>query len=106
MNKKDLVRIVRMEFDPLHVSEFETMFSEVCEKIRNFPGCTYLELLQHETDKNVFFTYSKWQEAIDLENYRNSELFKSVWQKTRTMFKENSKPMAFSLMSKMTIGPQ
>jgi hypothetical protein len=43
----------------------------------------------------MFFTYSYWDDATDLENYRNSEFFKSVWAKTKVLFSE--KPEAWSV---------
>ncbi|MGC1631303.1 MAG: antibiotic biosynthesis monooxygenase, partial [Gelidibacter sp.] len=40
-------------------------------------------------------TYSYWKEEADLENYRNSDLFKTVWDKTKQSF--NGKPEAWSV---------
>ena len=49
-----------------------------------------LELYQDKEDKSVFFTYSKWNATADLENYRQSELFKSVWSFTKPKFKNKA----------------
>jgi heme-degrading monooxygenase HmoA len=43
----------------------------------------------------VFFTYSYWETEQDLENYRNSELFDTVWSFTKKLF--NDKPEAWSV---------
>ena len=40
---------------------FKTFFEERKEKIRDFEGCTHLELWQDMLHKNIFFTYSHWQ---------------------------------------------
>jgi quinol monooxygenase YgiN len=52
-------------------------------------------LYQDKTNSEIFFTYSYWQDEKNLENYRNSQLFKDVWDQTKTYF--NDKPLAWSL---------
>ena len=90
-----LVRIVKMSFDPEKISDFLDMFDTKKEIIRNQSGCRFLELYREQKESNIFFTYSYWDSADDLENYRNSELFKNVWAETKTMF--NGKPEAWSV---------
>ncbi len=80
-------RIVKMEFEKENIPAFLSNFEEVKDRIRNFPGCTFLELYNDKNNKAIFFTYSRWNEEVDLENYRNSELFKEVWSVTKPMFK-------------------
>ncbi len=88
-------RIVKMEFKPETVDVFQNNFNRVKENIRAFPGCTYLELYQDKADATIFFTYSTWENESDLENYRNSVFFKSVWATTKPMFR--SKAQAWSV---------
>ena len=80
-------RIVKMEFKPEEISLFQSNFKKIKEKIRAFPGCTFLELYQDKNNATIFFTYSKWENESDLENYRNSDLFKTVWATTKPMFR-------------------
>jgi len=87
-------RIVKMEFDPEKVDEFLRNFETNKSKIRAFGGCYKLELLQDKHNTNIFFTYSYWTDETSLERYRNSELFKGVWAKTKVLF--NAKPVAWS----------
>ncbi len=94
-------RIVRMSFDPEKIDEFLTWFNQHKNKIRNFPGCTYLELWQDEQQKNILYTFSIWEKEEDINHYRNSELFNIVWHKTKQMF--NDKPSAFSAKIKEKI---
>lgn len=72
-----------MTFRPEEVETFERLFHRYHQDIRHFPGCKHLQLLR---DGHVFFTYSHWENAQDLENYRNSDLFKEVWPATKTLF--------------------
>lgn len=88
-------RIVKMEFEPEKITDFLANFELVKERIRNFPGCTFLELYQDKSQTNVFFTYSKWESPKNLEAYRNSDLFAGVWAKTKIMF--NAAPQAWSV---------
>lgn len=96
-----LIRIVRMCFQEEKVEEFLKIFEESKHLIRAFEGCTYLELWQDVHLPNVFCTHSHWKEERFLEKYRQSELFKSTWAKTKVLFAE--KPQAFSLYSKQVV---
>ena len=92
-----LLRIVKMSFKPEETASFLALFEQIKSKIRAFEGCEYLELMEDFNDPNSFSTYSKWQDEQALENYRQSELFKDVWAKTKALFA--NKPIAFSLKS-------
>jgi quinol monooxygenase YgiN len=83
-----------MTFRPEAVSAFLENFEANKVSIRNFPGCNHLELWQDQTSENIFMTYSIWESETALNEYRDSELFKSVWGFTKTLFAE--KPQAFS----------
>ena len=88
-------RIVKMEFKTEEISSFLTNFDQIKEKIRNFPGCLFLELYRDKNHSDIFFTYSKWESENDLNNYRKSELFKGVWATTKPKFR--SKAQAWSV---------
>ena len=84
-----------MSFDPSKIDEFLSNFELNKNKIRAFEGCNLLELYRDQNNTNVYFTYSYWNTEKDLENYRNSDLFKAVWARTKTLF--NKKPEAWSV---------
>ena len=90
-----LIRIVRMHFTEAGVDEFLDIFDRHKEAIRNFPGCTHLQLLKDADDPLCYTTLSHWEGTTDLEKYRKSELFASVWGRVKTLFSERSQ--AFSL---------
>lgn len=85
-----LVRIVKMRFRESEIPTFLTNFEAVKNKIRAFPGCEFLELYRGKDDPRIFFTYSYWKSAEDLENYRHSPLFKGVWAETKPMFSDKA----------------
>ncbi len=89
------VRIVKMSFKENDIEKFLSNFHQNKAFIRNFKGCTYLELYRDKKDKTIFFTYSYWNSDEDLENYRNSELFRRVWSSTKLFF--SKKPEAWSV---------
>ncbi len=89
------VRIVKMSFEPSKIELFLANFERKKQHIRNFEGCNFLELYQDKHNTNVFFTYSFWNTETDLENYRQSDLFKNVWAETKPLF--NAKPEAWSV---------
>jgi hypothetical protein len=90
-----LVRIVKMSFSENKIEDFLNNFEENKNQIRNFKGCHLLELYRDKNNPNVFFTYSYWTSETDLEHYRQSDLFKNVWSKTKPLF--NAKPEAWSV---------
>ncbi len=88
-------RIVKMSFKPENIEEFKTLFNSKKDLIAAVEGCTHVELLQDANNDNVMFTYSIWNDVSYIEAYRQSELFISVWDKTKVLF--NDKPQAWSL---------
>lgn len=84
-----------MHFTDAGVDEFLQIFNENKTAIRNFPGCSHLQLLKDVNDPTTYTTLSYWQDEYCLENYRKSELFSSVWGRVKTLFAERSQ--AFSL---------
>jgi heme-degrading monooxygenase HmoA len=84
-----------MDFDPKKVNDFLQLFETVENKIKDFPGCSHLELCKDAKLDHVYYTFSKWESEDDLEKYRHSELFVGTWAKTKILF--GGKPMAYSL---------
>ncbi|MAT90224.1 MAG: antibiotic biosynthesis monooxygenase [Flavobacteriaceae bacterium] len=98
-----LTRIVKMEFQSSETEAFLQHFDTIKEKIRAFPGCTFLQLYRDQNDPTIFFTYSQWEAPSDLETYRKSELFKGVWATTKPKFR--SKAQAWSVDTLHTVTP-
>ena len=90
-----IIRIVKMTFRSECEEEFLSLFNENKEKIRGFEGVEKLDLYRENNRSNIFFTYSVWKDLHHLELYRRSELFKSVWSKTRVLFEEKAEAWSF-----------
>ncbi len=84
-----------MTFEKENIPSFERIFEASSPRIRSFPGCLHLELLQDKDNPRVFFTYSQWESEADLQAYRESDFFREVWGQTRQLFAE--RPRAWSL---------
>lgn len=91
-----LIRIVRMHFTENGVDEFLAIFNKYKQDIRNFPGCTHLELLKDAENEFIYTTLSHWNDEASLSSYRKSDLFNSVWGTVKTLFAERTQ--AFSLI--------
>lgn len=78
--------MVKMTFREDTVEAFKAFFEQRKEQIRNFEGCTHLELWQDQNHQTIFFTYSHWQDEAALSHYRNSAFFRDTWQQTKQMF--------------------
>lgn len=81
-----LIRIVRMTFLPEAVPAFLMLFRNSEQRIRQMPGCRFLELWQDADQPNVYCTHSHWDSADHLDAYRRSALFGEVWPATKTLF--------------------
>ena len=84
-----------MKFREECIEEFKEIFIEVKEKIESQPGCFSVELLVNINDPTIMFTFSIWDKESSLNAYRNSNIFSSVWPKTKALFSEQ--PEAWSL---------
>lgn len=84
-----------MHFTEAGVDEFLEIFNTNKAAIRNFEGCSHLQLLKDLNDPYCYTTLSHWDHPDSLERYRKSELFGKVWGRVKTLFSERTQ--AFSL---------
>ena len=96
-------RIVKLTFQEDKVADFLRVFEENRIKIRQCPGCNYLEVWNVQNQSNVFFTYSFWDSEAALNAYRYSELFKNTWSQTKILFSD--KPEAWTVVMHDIVRP-
>jgi len=84
-----------MQFANEGVEQFLQIFNQHREQIRNFPGCTHLELLRDANHPAVFATLSHWEKQEDLEQYRQSALFGSVWGRVKPLMSDRTVAFSF-----------
>ncbi len=87
-----------MHFREDAVDEFLIVFYRYKQSIAAQTGCREVSLLQDHASKNIFYTFSLWDNVESLEQYRNSELFKAIWPQTKKLFQEPAH--AWSLFDK------
>jgi heme-degrading monooxygenase HmoA len=85
-----IVRIVRMQFRPGEAGAFLEIFNGSKHLIRQFEGCQHLSLYTEAGLPDVFFTYSVWDTVEHLDAYRNSELFRGTWVRTKALFADKA----------------
>ena len=88
-----ITRIVKMSFVPEKLDDFRSLFETYKNQIAHAEGCVSLRLVQAQ-GSSICFTISEWKNEIFLEQYRQSELFATVWSQTKTFF--NGKPEAWT----------
>lgn len=92
-------RFVKLTFRPEEVETFlSTVFEPSKGHIRAFPGCQHMELLRSTDRSDVLFTFSLWDDAIALETYRQSDLFKNTWSKTKALFAEKAEAWSMEVV--------
>jgi len=84
-----------MTFKKELLEEFLHIFEISKPKIEAFPGCLKVDLVQDIKEPCTLMTHSIWEGPEALEAYRNSELFKATWAKTKVLF--DGKPEAWSV---------
>lgn len=85
-----MVRIVKLTLKPEKLDAFIAHFDTVKNDINAFPGCKGMRLLEDKKNTGVVFTYSEWETEDDLENYRKSSLFASIWPTVKQWFAERA----------------
>ncbi len=88
-----------MTFRPEAIPDFLSDFEDIKYRIRGFKGCHHLELWRGVDESNVLFTYSFWEDESALDNYRQSDLFKAVWKKTKVLFAERAEAWSVEVVS-------
>ncbi len=83
-------RLVKLTFQSDKTDDFLTIFEDSKYFILQSKGCQHLELLRDCESPNVFFTLSFWDDETALNAYRNSELFKQTWAKTKILFSDKA----------------
>ncbi|MFT5165048.1 MAG: heme-degrading monooxygenase HmoA [Saprospiraceae bacterium] len=88
-------RIVKLTFQEDKIDTFLRIFKDSKSKIRASQGCHHVELLQGMDQGNIFFTFSIWENEEALNTYRQSDLFRKTWAKTKVLFID--KPQVWSV---------
>ena|SRR5690606_33741533 len=97
-----LIRIVNMTFHPDRAKDFLVVFENAKDRIKSSPGCLHLELLRDYNAENCFTTYSHWVDEEALNTYRESDVFKEIWEQTKELFVE--RPHVSSLKKFIRVG--
>lgn len=90
-----ITRIVKLHFQEEKVNDFLSLFDQMVTKVNAFPGCQKMHMLRDINNPTVFITHSLWDSEEDLNKYRDSELFQTIWPTIKPWFAE--KPQAWSL---------
>ena len=85
-----ITRIVKMKFRSDKVAEFRELFEQQHTKIKAFRGCRDVTLYQDINEPSIFFTYSHWESEDALQEYRSSDVFRSIWTSTKALFSERA----------------
>ena len=92
-------RLVKLTFQSDKTDAFLTIFEDSKNLIRQMKGCLHLELLRDAATPTVFFTLSFWENEAALNAYRDSELFKTTWAKTKVLFSDKPQAWTTEVMS-------
>lgn len=92
-----ITRIVKLEFQPDKIDDFLTFFDGIKEIVNTFPGCKGMKLYRDIEQPTIVMTYSHWETAEALENYRISGAFGKIWPTIKPWF--SARPQAWSVQA-------
>ncbi len=79
-----ILRLVGLPVNPERVIDLEDTFARAQPRIAALPNCHHVSLLRTGSDDEPdYLTLSIWTDREDLETYRRSDLFKSIWPPIR-----------------------
>ena len=90
-----ITRFVKLTIAEDKIDDFKNIFKNNQKHILASSGCLMAEVFQDIHNASIFFTHSRWESELSLNNYRNSDLFKGIWKDTKATF--SSSPEAWSL---------
>ncbi|PIB36060.1 hypothetical protein BFP72_11980 [Reichenbachiella sp. 5M10] len=94
-----IVRLVTLKIAPDRVDDFLALIATYRIEIGGAEGCSFLEILEDESEPGVFVTHSHWEDENALNRYRRSELFGQVWPAIKLLLID--KPTARSFQRKI-----
>lgn len=92
-----LVRLVQLEIQKEQTDLFLKLFAEHQQIILKNDGCISLQLLQEDGKPNHVATLSHWISEKYLNQYRNSEFFKTLWSKVKPLFASPAKACSYQI---------
>lgn len=89
-----ITRIVKLTFKKEMIEDFLKIFDQIKEQVRDQPGCHDMKLVREINNDTIFMTISNWDDERDLNNYRDTQFFRSTWSTIKPWF--DNKPEAWS----------
>ena len=81
-----VIRLVELSIQKDKLPIAKKLLEDVAPKVRNSPGCSHLRILMDLHNPARITTYSHWNTEVDLNTYRNSEIFKNFWTQIKPLF--------------------
>jgi heme-degrading monooxygenase HmoA len=91
-----ITRLVKLSLQAAKADEFEALFYQTQAMIEDSEGCHKTDLFKVSGNESEYFTISYWNTEKDLENYRASNLFKSVWAQVKPLFSAKAEAWTLS----------
>lgn len=93
-----IYRIVKLHFHKDKVTNFLELFDQVVSKVNKQPGCIEMYMTQDVNNAGIFITHSKWESIEDLNNYRDSELFATIWPTIKPWFEQKAEAWSMNII--------
>lgn len=85
-----IVRIVYLPIKPDGLETFGQLYSNVVQQIRNCPGCEFVQLVTDTLGQGDCYAISHWHSEAELEDYRHSPFFRSLWPQVKKLMRDQS----------------
>jgi len=90
-----ITRIIKFKIEPVNADDFKQFIASIKDDFSTIKGCKNMEILNDKEDKDVYFMYTIWDTEFKLNQYRKSEINKTLWSKLQEWSKKE--PQAWTV---------
>lgn len=73
-----ILRIVKIKIDEVKIDTFKLFMKNLRNEKLRLKGCLHFDYFHEKKNKNIYYTYTIWENEKHLNQYKKSELFKKV----------------------------
>jgi len=73
-----ILRIVKMEVDPHKIEIFNMFMNNLTDEKSRLEGCVHHDFFCDKKFINVYYSYTIWENVLNLKKYKKTPLFKEV----------------------------
>ncbi len=90
-----ILRVVKMKVETKKLDAFDLFMSNLHDEKLKLPGCLHFDYFHEKKNRNIYYTYTIWENEKYFKQYKKSELFKEVVSTLKSLCLEQ--PQAWTI---------